>query len=78
MWETARTPFDRGLEYLEAFRKGDKESPLVEHDEEYHGGMGAEFSMKILENPRSNLLRHISEYHTMVEYGGMGLLLNRR
>ena len=40
--------------------------------------MGAEFSMKILENPHSNLLRQITEYHTMVEYGGKGLLLNRR
>ena len=46
--ESARTPYDRGLEHLKAIRKGDMESPLVEHEEEYHGGLDAEITMKIL------------------------------
>ena len=34
--ETARTSFNRGIEHLNALDKHNKESPLVEHQEEDH------------------------------------------
>ena len=56
--ETARTPYDRGLEHLTAVRKKNPDSPLVEHDGEHHqNGQEPDFTMSFLENPRTNLLR---------------------
>ena len=58
-------PISHGYNWFALPRKGNKESPLVDHDEEYQGGMGPEFSMKVPKNPRINHLRQINEYHTM-------------
>ena len=35
--ETARTTYDREAGHLSAMRKGNRESPMVEHDEEFQG-----------------------------------------
>ena len=59
-------------------KKGNMESPLVEHEEGYHGGLQPEFSMEVIGNPKSNLQRQVGEYHQMLKYGEKGILLNRR
>ena len=38
--ETARAPYDRGVEHLDTIRLNNKESPLVEHSLEQHQGRG--------------------------------------
>ena len=45
--ETARTPFDRGVEHLAALKNFNPESPLVEHAINDHGGVLPEFTMSI-------------------------------
>ena len=76
--ETARTPYDRGVEHFTAMKKGNTESPMVEHEEEYHGGLQPDFTMEVIGNPASNIQRQLGEYHQMLKYGDKGVLLNRR
>ena len=76
--DTAKTPYDRGVEHLTAVEKGDTESPLTEHDEEYHGRVSVDFTMEILGNSRTSLQRQAGEYHQKDKYGEKCILLNRR
>ena len=59
--ETARTPYDRGIEHLKAISKGNEESPMVEHHLEDHLGTEPSFKMEILRYPKTTLLRQVSE-----------------
>ena len=59
--ETARAPFDRGQEHLDALRRQDRESPLVEHSQDCHPGVPARFQMEIVRTPRGNLERQVAE-----------------
>ena len=76
--ESARTPYDRGLEHLAAMRRWSQDSPLVEHYANEHQGEEADFTMKILQTPTTNLLRQTGEFHQMQKYSELGVLLNRR
>ena len=76
--EMGRTPFDRGLEHLNAIRRGDEESPLVEHHRNNHPEVQPMFRMEVLDFPKTNLQRQVKEG---VLIGGMGdgvEVLNRR
>ena len=78
--ETARAPFDRGLEHIDAIRRGDRESPLVEHTQDCHQGEAPNFQMEILKAPRSNLDRQMSEAVEIMKISDAGqvIVLNRR
>ena len=58
--ESSRTLFDRGLEHLTAIKKGNKESPMVEHADEKHPGE-LDFSIESMCFPKSSLLRQATE-----------------
>ena len=76
--ESARTAFDRGFEHLEALRKGNQESPLVEHNEEAHKGEPSMFKMEVVAYPRSNLQRQALEASMIQSKSAGAKLLNRR
>ena len=76
--ESARTAFDRGSEHLEALRKGNQESPLVEHNKEAHKGEPSMFKMEVVAYPRSNLQRQALEASMIQSKSAGTKLLNRR
>ena len=49
--ETARTPYDRGLEHMRAIENSNPESPMVEHCHDHHQGILQEFTMKVMGFP---------------------------
>ena len=59
--ESARTSWDRGVEHLEAIRREDRESPLIEHAQDEHPGDPREFKMEVIKYVSRNLLRQASE-----------------
>ena len=59
--ETGRTPFDRGLEHLNTIRRGDEESPLVEHHQKTHPEVQPRFRMEVIDFPKTNLQRQVKE-----------------
>ena len=77
MWESGRTGFDRGWEHLNACRRQDQESPLVEHAEKWHEGAIPRFKMEITIYPKSNLARQALEA-SQIQVNGCQNLLNRK
>ena len=77
MGESGRTGFDRGWEHLNACRRQDQESPLVEHAEKEHEGAIPRFKMEIKAYPKSNLARQALEASQIQENGRQNLL-NRK
>ena len=75
--ETGRTLYDRGAEHLQAHNRRDKESVMVEHEDEEHGGNMVSWVMMPKGFPRGNLLRQALEAH-MITTNGEKNLLNRR
>ena len=75
--DTARTCFDRGLEHLGALKSSNSESPLVEHCYDQHDGVLQEFRMKVLNFPKTTMLRQCKEGH---EIGKLehGTYMNRK
>ena len=63
--ESARTPYDRGLEHLGLISREDRESPCVEHRDKHHPNQEVDFSMAILSFPRTTLQRQCTEAHQM-------------
>ena len=75
--ESARTPYDRGVNHGDAIRRGDKEHPLVAHTLEDHPGTEANISMKILYFEDKNLWRQAREGMLIAEYSGDKILNGR-
>ena len=59
--ETGRNGFTRGLEHLAALRLEDEENAMWKHCVVQHGGVEAEFEMKILRSFNSCLERQVNE-----------------
>ena len=76
-WETARTPYDRGLEHLTALRNRDLNSPLWAHHQEVHGEDNPEFTMKVVKVHHSTLGRQAHEGNLINNYVG-DYVLNRK
>ena len=78
--ESARTPYDRGLEHLNLINREDRESPCVEHRDEYHQGQEVEFQMAVLSYPKTTLQRQATEAFQMDLHREVKncLVINRR
>ena len=75
--ETARTPYERGLEHLDLIRLNSEESPFVEHQREKHPGEEVKVSMKVVsKEPRP--LDRLTLEGTMISEHRSGQLLNRK
>ena len=59
--ETGRNSYSRGKEHLDALRLEDEENPLWKHCLVEHGGVKAEFSMKVIGRIYSCLVRQVNE-----------------
>ena len=59
--ETGRNSYTRGLEHKSALRLEDEENALWKHCMLEHGGVPAEFSMKVVGVHRSCLVRQVNE-----------------
>ena len=59
--KTARNAFTRGIENRDALRLEDEENALWKHCLVQHGGIKAEFSMKVINVHRSPLVRQVNE-----------------
>ena len=59
--ETGRNGYTRGREHLDSLRLEDEENPLWKHCLVEHGGVKAEFSMKVVGRFYSCLVRHVNE-----------------
>ena len=59
--ETGRNGFTRGLEHLAALRLEDEENAMWKHCVVQHGGVEAEFEMKMLKSFNSCLERQVNE-----------------
>ena len=59
--EAARNAFTRGIEHRDALRLEDEENALWKHCLVQHGGIKAEFSMKVIKVYRSPLVRQVNE-----------------
>ena len=59
--ETGRNGYSRGKEHLDALRLEDEENPLWKHCLIEHGGVKAEFSMKVVGRFYSCLVRQVNE-----------------
>ena len=59
--ETGRNGFTRGLEHLAALRLEDEENAMWKHCVVQHGGVEAEFEMKMLRSCNSCLERQVNE-----------------
>ena len=75
--ESARTPYDRGLDHMAALTRMDKESPLVEHCNNDHNGRQVEFEMTITGYQIRPLDRQTEEASKIEEFRG-DKILNRR
>ena len=75
--ESARTSFDRGVEHLNALDKHNKESPLVEHQEEDHPNVPPEFEMKVKSIHPRPLKRQTEEAFLIDSFRGHKIL-NRK
>ena len=75
--ETARTSFDRGIEHLNALDKQNKESPLVEHQEEDHPNVPPEFEMRVKSIHPRPLQRQTEEAFLIDSFKGHKIL-NRK
>ena len=75
--ESARTMYDRGAEHLDAWRREDEASVLVEHQEQKHSPEERpRYSMKLIGTQKRPLYRQITESILIEEYKGE--LLNRK
>ena len=75
--ETARTPYERGLEHLALIRNKSEGSPFVEHQREKHPGEEVRVSMKVVsKEPRP--LDRLTLEGTMISEHRSGHLLNRK
>ena len=72
MW----TPYDRGLEHLVALQNSNLESPLVEHQQEYHLDEPPQFEFKVDGYQLRPLDRQVQEASNIEEFDG-DLILNR-
>ena len=72
--ETARTCYDRGVEHLDAVRRGDEGHPLVEHQQKEHIDEPSRFQMKVERFQRSALVRQCTEGDMIANYKGDNLL----
>ena len=59
--ETGRNGYSRGKEHLDAIRLEDEENPMWKHCVVEHGGLKAEFSMKVVGRFYSCLVRQVNE-----------------
>ena len=74
--ETARTPYDRGLDHWNALENGNGESPLVEHHMEEHPDLPHNFVMEVKSFHERPLDRQVEEAELIGSFEGS--LLNRR
>ena len=75
--ESARTPYDRGVEHLRLIQKNDTESPAVEHTTEAHPGQETSFTMEVITFPKTTLQRQVLEGHH-IALNEKQNLINRR
>ena len=75
--ESARTPYDRGLEHLAALKAENIESPLWEHHTEDHNTEEPQFEMKVSGYKLKPLERQAEEAAKLDEFTGLKFL-NRR
>ena len=75
--ETARTPYDQGLNHSEAIRRGDGDHPMVAHFREDHPGEETSCSMKVLYFEEKNLSRQAREGQLIAEFSGDKILNGR-
>ena len=68
--ETARTMYDRGLEWISSIRREDASNPMVAHAREAHPSNPLEFSMDILKMAKTPLIRQITEAQLITEKAG--------
>ena len=59
--ESSRTSWDRGVEHLDAIKRENRESPLVEHGQDDHPDDHREFKMEVIKYVSRNLIRQASE-----------------
>ena len=76
--ETGRNAYTRGKEHLQKLASGSKSSPLVNHQEQHHGGQEPSFQMQILRTFKQPLDRQIEEANRIVETSQNPLNLNSR
>ena len=55
--ESARTPFDRGLNHLESMERLDPDHPVVNHYMEDHPGLEPACDMRVIRFEEKNLYR---------------------
>ena len=75
--ETARTPYDRGLNHGEAIRRGDPNHPIVAHYLEDHPGLEPSCGMKVIGFQEKNVYRQAKEGCLIADFSGDKLLNSR-
>ena len=75
--ESARTPFDRGLNHLDAMRRQDPEHPMVSHFLEDHPGWAPDCIMKVVKFEEKNVYRQAREGYLISNFTGDKLLNGR-
>ena len=74
--ETAKTCYNRGAQHLAALKSGNKESPMVEHQEKHHPDTPRDFKMKVLSTHTKPLQRQSEEASLIEEYKS-GAIMNQ-
>ena len=76
--ESGRTGYDRGLDHTRDLSAGNKNSPLVTHWSDHHGGEGdPNFQMKVVKQHDRPLSRQIHEGQQIANYKG-DIIINRK
>ena len=76
--ESARTPYDRGQEWITSLRRADPSNPLEAHARQEHPEEPRDFAMKILKKCNSPLLRQVTEAQLITETGEASTILNSK
>ena len=63
LWRKRQVLYDRGAEHWAALDSNNKESPLVEHQAEAHGGEKVDWKMSCVKFTKGNLHRQSLEAH---------------